>query len=243
MSLTPEAVRAVTFDKAPFGKRGYHEDQVDDFLDLVEAALAGKGTLSSAEVRRVVFDAAPLVKRGYNEDQVDAFLDMVATEMDERDEPEPHNTEEILPVASRPAQATPAARAPGQSSAPMRPMPAVRHAPGQTSAPGRPQVPARPAAQPPTPHDAVDERVTDGQTIFLPLPPAPPGIRGYRPGEVERLARALAHAATKYDGRPTSAEIANTRLNLTFFAGHGYDPAAVDALIAAWTKELRHRES
>lgn len=241
MSLTPEAVRAVTFDKAPFGKRGYHEDQVDDFLDLVEAALAGKGTLSAAEVRRVVFDAAPLVKRGYNEDQVDAFLDMVATEMDEREDPHSH-TEEISPVAARPAQATPAARPVGQASAPSRPA-----APGQGSAPGRPapgqgSMP-RPAAARPPAHDAVDERVTDGQTIFLPLPPAPPGVRGYRPGDVERLARALAHAATNYDGRPTSAEIANTRLNLTFFAGHGYHPAAVDALIDAWAKELRHRES
>ncbi|HVK21293.1 MAG TPA: DivIVA domain-containing protein, partial [Actinokineospora sp.] len=78
MTLSPESVRAVTFDKAPFGKRGYHEDQVDDFLDRIESALAGEDPLTAEEVRSAVFDTAPLVKRGYHEDQVDAFLDQAA---------------------------------------------------------------------------------------------------------------------------------------------------------------------
>jgi DivIVA domain-containing protein len=33
--LTPQAVEAVRFDAARFPSRGYDEDQVDDFLDLV----------------------------------------------------------------------------------------------------------------------------------------------------------------------------------------------------------------
>ncbi len=85
MPLTPEAVREVTFEKAPFGRRGYHEDQVDDFLDKVESALLGKAVLTAAQVRDVVFDAGPLIKRGYHEDQVDTFLDDVVEELESRE--------------------------------------------------------------------------------------------------------------------------------------------------------------
>ena len=40
MPLTPADVRNVTFNKPPIGKRGYHEDEVDTFLDLAGAELA-----------------------------------------------------------------------------------------------------------------------------------------------------------------------------------------------------------
>jgi DivIVA domain-containing protein len=40
MPLTPADVQNVTFSKPPLGKRGYHEDEVDAFLDLVQAELA-----------------------------------------------------------------------------------------------------------------------------------------------------------------------------------------------------------
>jgi DivIVA domain-containing protein len=40
MPLMPTDVRNVTFSKPPLGKRGYHEDEVDAFLDLVQAELA-----------------------------------------------------------------------------------------------------------------------------------------------------------------------------------------------------------
>ena len=34
--LTPEQVRNVAFAKPPLGERGYNEDEVDAFIDLVE---------------------------------------------------------------------------------------------------------------------------------------------------------------------------------------------------------------
>ena len=34
--LTPEQVRNVAFSKPPMGRRGYNEDEVDAFLDLIE---------------------------------------------------------------------------------------------------------------------------------------------------------------------------------------------------------------
>ena len=39
MPLTPADVHNVAFSKPPIGKRGYNEDEVDQFLDLVEDAL------------------------------------------------------------------------------------------------------------------------------------------------------------------------------------------------------------
>lgn len=40
MSLTPADVANVAFSKPPIGKRGYHEEEVDAFLDLLETELA-----------------------------------------------------------------------------------------------------------------------------------------------------------------------------------------------------------
>jgi DivIVA domain-containing protein len=40
MPLRPADVRNVTFSKPPIGKRGYHEEEVDAFLDLVQSELA-----------------------------------------------------------------------------------------------------------------------------------------------------------------------------------------------------------
>jgi hypothetical protein len=79
------------------------------------------------------------------------------------------------------------------------------------------------------------------QLLALPIPPAPPGARGYRPGDVEKLARLLTIAIERPDG-PTSADLLNARLARTFFNGQGYHTEAVDAIIAAWVEELRNRE-
>jgi DivIVA domain-containing protein len=78
--LTPELVHNVAFAKPPIGKRGYNEDQVDAFLNLVEAALRDptRRILSPEQVREVVFAKPPIGRRGYNEDEVDAFLDFIA---------------------------------------------------------------------------------------------------------------------------------------------------------------------
>jgi DivIVA domain-containing protein len=38
--LTAQDVRYATFGKPPWGKRGYNEDEVDDFLEQLEATIA-----------------------------------------------------------------------------------------------------------------------------------------------------------------------------------------------------------
>ena len=77
--LTPEQVRNVAFARPPTGKRGYNEDDVDQFLHHVEAALrdpTGR-TLTAEQVHNMVFNKPRIGRRGYNEDEVDAFLDLV----------------------------------------------------------------------------------------------------------------------------------------------------------------------
>jgi DivIVA domain-containing protein len=81
--LTPEHVHNKVFAKPRIGRRGYNEDEVDAFLDLVEAALrdpAGR-TLTAEQVHNTAFSMPPRGKRGYNEEEVDAFLAQVAEHM------------------------------------------------------------------------------------------------------------------------------------------------------------------
>jgi DivIVA domain-containing protein len=81
--LTPEDVRSVAFAKPALGKRGYNEDEVDAFLDLVEAAVrdpTGR-ILTPEQVRNVAFAKPARGKRGYNEDEVDAFLDLIEAQL------------------------------------------------------------------------------------------------------------------------------------------------------------------
>ncbi len=99
MTLTPDTVRAVAFDKAPLGRRGYHEAQVDAFLDRVEAALSGTDQLTADDVQAVTFDAAPLTRRGYAEDQVDALLDLIAVQLTQPGDAEPSELRIPLPPA------------------------------------------------------------------------------------------------------------------------------------------------
>lgn len=82
--LTPEQVHNVAFSKPPLFKRGYSEDDVDPFLDRVEATLRDPtaiGALTPDDLHHVAFSRPPLGKRGYNEDEVDAFVELVLIEL------------------------------------------------------------------------------------------------------------------------------------------------------------------
>jgi len=83
MSLTPAQVHNVAFSKPPRGKRGYNEDEVDAFLDRVEAALQNPtGRILTAEqVHNVSFSKPPIGKRGYNSVEVDAFMQLIEQQL------------------------------------------------------------------------------------------------------------------------------------------------------------------
>jgi DivIVA domain-containing protein len=68
MSLTPADVHNVAFSKPPIGKRGYNEDEVDAFLDLVETELA-----------RLIEDNNELRQQM---EQLDAELESTRSELD-----------------------------------------------------------------------------------------------------------------------------------------------------------------
>lgn len=77
--LTAEELRNVTFEKPPWGKRGYDEKSVQDFVALAARRLDGRGHLSADDVRAVRFNKPAFGKRGFDEQQVDALLDDIAT--------------------------------------------------------------------------------------------------------------------------------------------------------------------
>ena len=84
-------VRSVQFGKPPFGRRGYDEIEVDEFLRKVTEALAqtrGVPALDAEEVHQVAFRKPRIGSRGYDEDEVDAFLDLVEAELRWRASPE-----------------------------------------------------------------------------------------------------------------------------------------------------------
>jgi DivIVA domain-containing protein len=89
--VTAADVRAVRFGKPPFGKRGYDEAEVDDFLRRLAEALAqgpGSAALTGTDVHEVAFRKPRLGSRGYDEDEVDAFLDLAEGELRWRATPE-----------------------------------------------------------------------------------------------------------------------------------------------------------
>jgi DivIVA domain-containing protein len=90
--LTAEQVRDTAFSNPPIGKRGYNEDQVDAFLDRVEATLrdpAAPGGVTPADVRNTAFSKPRIGRRGYHEDEVDAFLELVESELARSTEHQP----------------------------------------------------------------------------------------------------------------------------------------------------------
>ena len=81
--LTAEEVHPVAFSKPALFKRGYNEDEVDAFLEAVEATLrdpTAVRALTPADLHNVVFSKPPIGKRGYNEDEVNAFVERVKIE-------------------------------------------------------------------------------------------------------------------------------------------------------------------
>jgi DivIVA domain-containing protein len=84
-------VRSVQFGKPPFGRRGYDEIEVDDFLRKAAEWLAntpGAVRVTADEVHEVAFRKPRIGSRGYDEDEVDAFLDLLETELRWRASPD-----------------------------------------------------------------------------------------------------------------------------------------------------------
>jgi DivIVA domain-containing protein len=105
MPLTPADVHTVAFSKPPIGKRGYNEDEVDAFLDLVEAELA-RLIEENNDLRNQI-------------EQLEEQLDEAAANVQQQpSRPEPIR-EEPRPVMAAPAPPPPPQRlAPVEQTAP-----------------------------------------------------------------------------------------------------------------------------
>ncbi|WP_448222055.1 DivIVA domain-containing protein [Gordonia iterans] len=84
--LTADDVHHVAFSKPPVLQRGYHEDQVDAFLDALEAKFRDPADptlahLTPDQVRQVSFSAPPMGQRGYHPGEVDDFLGQCADDL------------------------------------------------------------------------------------------------------------------------------------------------------------------
>lgn len=268
--LTPLVVDVVTFDRAPLGRRGYHEDQVDEYLDRIQATLAGTDNLTAQEVREVVFDAAPLIRRGYHEDQVDDFLDLVVAELDTRERNRSTRAAQQRQRTPRPAART--TTTPADASEQTSPVLPKLPAEQPKAAASNPSFP--PAAAPP--------RATTSRPSFSPVSASSPSFSpvttsratasnpSFRPANAQQQQQppptpgrgplALPLPPTPPDERgyhpadvarlvallkepsepPSSAAITGMRLN-RMEVGQGYHAGAVDAMRAIWITELRRR--
>jgi DivIVA domain-containing protein len=86
-AVTPDDVRNVAFSKSARGRSGYNEDEVDGYLERIEATLrdpAAPGGVTPADIRNVAFSTPPVGRRGYDEDEVDEFLGRVEIELASR---------------------------------------------------------------------------------------------------------------------------------------------------------------
>lgn len=87
--MTPEEVRSIAFGKPRFGRRGYNEDEVDAFLDLIAEALSGRNILTPDDIHYVEFTIMPVGMRSYDQGQVDLFLDEAEAALVELRNPRP----------------------------------------------------------------------------------------------------------------------------------------------------------
>src|SRR3954451_11075780 len=115
--VTLADVRGVRFGKPAFGRRGYDEGEVDDFLRQVADTLGappGAGPVTPDQVHDVAFRKPRIGSRGYDEDEVDAFLDVIEAELRWRASPDGQREQAPEPVPAgpgRPAATGPSVRA------------------------------------------------------------------------------------------------------------------------------------
>lgn len=86
--LTAADVHVVAFAKPPIGRRGYNEDEVDEFLERIERRLLDPRNVrqpTASDIAAVSFSKPPIGMRGYHESEVDAFLESVVRQLERID--------------------------------------------------------------------------------------------------------------------------------------------------------------
>ncbi|MCH9733330.1 MAG: DivIVA domain-containing protein [Actinomycetia bacterium] len=99
MPLTPADVHNVAFSKPPIGKRGYNEDEVDAFLDLVENELS-RLIEENADLRQRVAELGQDVGSGAFQPTPSTPVQLVESE------PEPQAPQPVYDAPAQPSQSS-----------------------------------------------------------------------------------------------------------------------------------------
>jgi DivIVA domain-containing protein len=83
--LNADQLRQATFRRPVIGRRGYNEQDVENFLHRVADAFDGTAPpIEPDEVHNVVFGRPPFGHRGYHLAEVDGYLDRLEQQLRER---------------------------------------------------------------------------------------------------------------------------------------------------------------
>ncbi|WP_329787862.1 DivIVA domain-containing protein [Lentzea sp. DG1S-22] len=223
--LSPDDVAAVRFHKPRPGTRGYHEGQIDAFLDRIENTLRGRDNLTAQQVQDAVFGETAPGTFGYDSEDVDTFLDLVV----------------LMFETAPPPQAPPTTQLPQQQQRPQqrRPQPDPRPA-QQSRSPQRPQQPSapRPPAQQPALQKAVDApglTAADIRNVAFHRPPR--GRRGYQESQVDAFLDRIEATLLGQDNL-TGKDVRDVRFSRPLIGRRGYDETEVDAFLGQIEQQL-----
>ncbi|CCH28035.1 DivIVA domain-containing protein [Actinosynnema sp. NPDC047251] len=225
--LTPQDVRGVRFHKPRPGNRGYHEDEIDAFLDRIENTLAGRDDLTAIEVQEIEFSFAPPGRTGYDEDDVDTFLDLVVVTLERAPAP-PHDRLPATPRDRVPATPSDRFPAPPRDRVPATPRDRVPATPSD-------RVPAPPPVRPRAGVGARPLTARDVRTVGFGKPPR--GRRGYQESQVDKFLDRIENTLLGQDDL-TAREIREVRFSRPIIGRRGYDETEVDAFLARIEKQL-----
>ncbi|MDX3658530.1 DivIVA domain-containing protein [Streptomyces sp. ID05-26A] len=223
--LSPDDVAAVRFHKPRPGTRGYHEGQIDAFLDRIEQTLRGRDNLTAQEVQDAVFGETAPGTFGYDEEDVDTFLDLVVLMFEVAPPPRdagPPTT--VLPPLPQQQQR------PQQRSAQPDPRPQQR--PRQSPPQKRPPV-QQPASQPSV--EAAKFTAADIRNIAFHRPPR--GRRGYQESQVDAFLDRIEATLLGQDNL-TGKDVRDVRFSRPLIGRRGYDETEVDGFLGQIEQQL-----
>ncbi|MDX8034770.1 DivIVA domain-containing protein [Lentzea sp. BCCO 10_0856] len=214
--LSPDDVAAVRFHKPRPGTRGYHEGQIDAFLDRIENTLRGRDNLTAQQVQDAVFGETAPGTFGYDEEDVDTFLDLVVLMF------------ETAPPPVRPLP--PTTQLPQQQQRP------------QQRSPQPPQRPQRqqqqqPVQQPATPKSVDEPKITAADIRKIAFHRPPRGRRGYQESQVDAFLDRIEATLLGQDNL-TGKDIRDVRFSRPLIGRRGYDETEVDAFLGQIEQQL-----
>jgi DivIVA domain-containing protein len=212
--LSPDDVAAVRFHKPRPGTRGYHEGQIDAFLDRIEATLRGRDNLTAQQIQDAVFGETAPGTFGYDEEDVDTFLDLVVLMF------------ETAPPPARPAP--PTTQLPQQQQRPQQRSP--------QPPPRRPQ-PLPPVQQPAQPKSVDSPKLTAADIRNIAFHRPPRGRRGYQESQVDAFLDRI-EATLRGQDNLTAKDIRDVRFSRPLIGRRGYDETEVDGFLGQVEQQL-----